>query len=110
MAVSIKINESTKRRLERLQADLATLGGKELSLQEILEVAVQLAVEDPASILGAVGPVRLPLSAAARKRVLNLTFDWGGPTSKEEMARTLYSDEAIHGRLRLEKQRAVSSK
>ena len=107
MAVSIKIHESTKRRLEKLQADLASLGGQDLSLQEILDLAVQLAVDEPANILGAAGSVRLPMSAAARKRVLNRTFDWGGPTSEEDISTTLTSDDAIHGRALLQRSRGA---
>jgi len=97
VAVSIKVRESTKRRLERLQADLASKGGKDLSFQELLDVIVKYASTHTADILGETSPIRFPLSAAARRRLHNRTYDFGGETSEEEIDRVLYSDEAIHG-------------
>lgn len=106
MAVSIKIRESTKRRLERLQADLASWSGRDLSLQDVLDAAVEIAVQDPSRILGATQPSLLPLSPAARKRVLNLSFDWGVKTTEDDIDAVLYSDAALHGRGPLVKARS----
>lgn len=97
MTVSIKIREQTKRRLERLGADIASKAGKDLSTQDLLDALVEVGEDDPARVAGAVSRVKLPLSAAAQKRVLSFAFDWGVRDTEKDINLALYSDEAIHG-------------
>ena len=96
MAVSIKVREDTKRRLEHLQADLASKFGRELNLQQLVDALTSVGERNLAGVATVTSRVKLPLSAAARKRILNTVFDWG-PTSEADIDQTLYSDEAIHG-------------
>ncbi len=100
MTVSIKIREQTKRRLERLGADIASRAGKDLTLQDLLDALVAVAEDDPARLLGAVSRVKLPLSAAARKRALSFVIDWGVTDTEKDIDLALYSDEAVYGALK----------
>lgn len=98
MAVSIKVRESTKRRLERLKADLASKGADDISMQDLLEAVVAVAEEVPARVYVEVTGPKLPLPPAVRERVLSFAFDWGVETTEDDIDRTLYSDAAIHGK------------
>ena len=46
MAVSVKIREDTKRRLERLSAKLEAMTGKDLSFQEIVDALAKAGEAD----------------------------------------------------------------
>ncbi|HKZ59809.1 MAG TPA: hypothetical protein VJ547_08200 [Candidatus Thermoplasmatota archaeon] len=96
MAVSVKVREDTKRRLDRLQAHLASRYGRKMTLQELVDALTSIGENDPGRVTSATSRVFMPLSEAARKRILSLTFDIG-PTSEEDIDRELYSEEAIHG-------------
>jgi hypothetical protein len=98
VAVSIKVRESTKRRLERLKSDLASRGAGDISMQGLLEAIVAVAEEVPARVYAEVTGPKLPVPPAVRERVLSFAFDWGVETTEEDIDRTLYSDEAIHGK------------
>jgi hypothetical protein len=97
MTVSIKIRERTKRRLERLEADIASKSGTQVTLQDLLDALVDVGESDPARVIGALSGVKLPVSAATRRRVLSMAWDWGVADTEADIDRVLYSDEAIHG-------------
>jgi hypothetical protein len=99
MAVSIKVREDTKRRLEHLRANLASRFGREMTLQDLLDALTAVGERDPGNVVSFTTKVKLPLSAAAQKRILSRAWDMG-PTSEDDMDRVLYSDEALHGRSR----------
>jgi hypothetical protein len=98
VAVSIKIGEHSKRRLDRLRSDLGSMVGRQLTLQEIVDALVEVGEADRAEVLGRLSRVKLPITGAARERILNASWDWGVETSEEDIDRTLYSREAIFGR------------
>lgn len=97
VTTSVKIREDTKRRLERLQADLASLFGQDLTFQELLDAVAKVSEADPARVAAVNSRVKLPLSAAARRRVLSRAWDWGVEDTERDIDEVLYSDEAIHG-------------
>ena len=100
MAVSVKIREDTKRRIERMGATVASKTGIHLNFQEMVDALVQRAESDPSFVIGAGSQSRLPLPASAQRRVKARAWDWGLPTSEEAIDRALYAPEAIHGESR----------
>lgn len=97
MAVSVKIREDTKRRLERLSVKLGALTGKDLSFQEIVDAVAKAGEADLSSVMDALAEGTFPLPEATQRQILASSWDFGFETSEEDIDRVLYSDEAIHG-------------
>lgn len=90
MAVSVKIGEEYKARLDRLREDLSRIRGEAMTAQEVLERLVQLGASDPDLLLRSYSRVKYPISPARMRASLALVGDWMGPTSEEDIDQTLY--------------------
>ena len=90
MAVSVKIREAHKERLDRLREDLERLRGESMSAQEVLERLIDIGASKPDLIMEAYSRVRYPLSPARIRAIHAIADDWGGVTSEEDIDATLY--------------------
>lgn len=90
MAVSVKVGDEHKRKLDRLREDLSRLRGKTVTAQEILEHLIDLGVAKPDLLLSAYSRVKYPLPPSRLKASLALAGDWAGATSEEDIDITLY--------------------
>jgi hypothetical protein len=62
MATSVKMDDDTKSRLERLQAEIRLKTGKRITQQEILARLVERAIESKADLLDSFREERVPVS------------------------------------------------
>lgn len=90
VAVSVKIGEDHKRRLDRLREDLTRLKGEVVTAQEILERLIDLGSAKPDMVLETYSRVKYPLPASRIRALHAIAEDWGGVTSEEDIDATLY--------------------
>ena len=90
MAVSVKIGEDHKRRLDRLREDLARLRGEGVTAQEILERLIDIGSAKPDILIETYSRVKYPLPATRVRAIHAIADDWGGVTSEEDIDITLY--------------------
>jgi|SRR3990172_924665 hypothetical protein len=87
---SVKLSESSKERLDRLQARLTLLGHK-LTKEQILELMIETASERPGDLIGrAVGVRRAMPEEEIESLIEALVEDWGVRTSWKDIDRILY--------------------
>jgi chorismate mutase len=91
MSTSVKISESCKRILERLQARLVLTYGKKVSQQELLDEILRAFAEREEELIQRIAGVKLPLSPDETERLLKTPVDWGIETREEELNKYLYS-------------------
>lgn len=89
MATSVKMDEGVKKRLDRLRAELSLLEGRTLTVQELLAALVARGEKDRDAVLEELSGIRYPLPASRFKESLAMAVDIG-PTSPEDIDRTLY--------------------
>ena len=90
MTTSVKISESGKRTLEKLQAKLVLACGKKVSQQELLDMIVEASAEREKELIQRITGVKLPLSPSEIERLLEVPTDWGVETKEEELNKYLY--------------------
>jgi len=83
------MDEGVKKRLDRLRAELSLLEGRTLTVQELLAALVARGEKDRDAVLEELSGIRYPLPASRSKESLALAVDIG-PTSAEDIDRTLY--------------------
>jgi len=90
VSTTVKISKDYKDRLDRLQASLLIATGKKISLQELLEMLVELGAELEDELQNRVSGEHVTLDAEAVSRIFNMSSDWGIETDEESLDKTLY--------------------
>ncbi len=90
VAVSVRIEQRSKRRFDRIRAELASALGRDVTLSEFFEVLADVADEERERLMARAAGVRLPLSARDKAKVLSTGSDWGRRTSPEDIDHFLY--------------------
>ena len=90
VAVSVKVGEDHKRRLDRLREDLKRLRGEAITAQEVLERLIDIGAAKPDLVLETYSRVKYPLPPARIRAIHAIADDWGGVTSEEDIDATLY--------------------
>jgi len=90
VAVSVRIEPHSKRRFDRIRAELGSALGRDVTLSEFFEVLADVADEQRERLMARAAGVRLPLSARDKAKVLSSGSDWGRRTSPEDIDHFLY--------------------
>jgi len=92
MTTTIKIDDDTKSRFDKLQARIFIETGKKLTKQEILELLLEHAEKDEEEIVLKLSGINFPPSTEERERILSLQADFGFDTSKVNEDKIIYED------------------
>jgi len=90
MATSVKMDDDTKSRLERLQAEIRLKTGHKVTQQEILARLVENAVESKTDLVDSFREERVPVSQAERETFHEGMVSSGTTTSEEDIDDVLY--------------------
>lgn len=90
MATSVKMDDETKSRLERLQAEIKLKTGERVTQQEILARLVEHAFESKAELIDSFRPERVPVTEAEREAFHEGMVASGVETSEEDIDDILY--------------------
>ena len=90
MATSVKMDEDTKSRLERLQAEVRLQTGKRVTQQEILGRLVERAIESKADLVDSFREERVPVPEEDREAFHDGMVSSGVTTSEEDVDDVLY--------------------
>jgi hypothetical protein len=90
MATSVKMDEETKSRLERLQAEIRLKTGKRVTQQEILERLVNDATESKAEVIDSFRESRVPIDDDAREAFHEGTVASGQETTEDDIDDIIY--------------------
>lgn len=90
MATSVKMDDDTKSRLERLQAEIRLKTGKRVTQQEILARLVANAIESKADLIDSFREKRVPLAESEREKFHDGMVSSGVSTSEEDIDDVLY--------------------
>ncbi|MCT9095439.1 hypothetical protein [Haloarchaeobius sp. HME9146] len=90
MATSVKMDDDTKSRLERLQAEIRLETGKRVTQQEILARLVERAIESKADLIDSFREKRVPISDAERESFHDGMISSGTTTSEDDIDDVLY--------------------
>lgn len=90
MATSVKMDDATKSRLERLQAEIRLETGTRVTQQEILARLVERAIESKADLIDSFREERVPLADGDRKRFHGGMVSSGVTTTEDDIDDVLY--------------------
>jgi hypothetical protein len=90
MATSVKMDDETKSRLERLQAEIRLQTGSRVTQQEILSRLVENAVTSKADLIDSFREQRVPVPEEERDAFHDGMISSGTPTSEDEIDDVLY--------------------
>ena len=90
MATSVKMDDDTKSRLERLQAEIRLKTGRRVTQQEILARLVEHAIESKADLIDSFREERVPLAESERKTFHDGMVSSGVTTAEEDIDDVLY--------------------
>lgn len=90
MTTSVKMDDDTKSRLERLQAEIRLKTGRRVTQQEILARLVERAIESKADLVDSFREARVPLSESQREAFHDGMVSSGVTTSEEDIDDVLY--------------------
>jgi predicted transcriptional regulator len=90
MATSVKMDEDTKSRLDRLQAEIRLQTGRRVTQQAILARLVEHAIESRADLIDSFREQRVPLSEAERETFHDGMASSGVTTTEEDIDDVLY--------------------
>lgn len=90
MTTSVKMDENTKSRLERLQAEIRLKTGVRVTQQEVLERLVERAVESKADLVDSFRENRVPVSDAEREAFHDEMTASGVTTTEDDIDDVLY--------------------
>lgn len=90
MVTSVKMDDDTKDRLERLQAEIRLKTGQRVTQQEVLERLVEQAVESKADLVDSFREHRVPLDEEDRRNFHEGMVASGVTTSEEDIDEELY--------------------
>ncbi|MHA1169563.1 MAG: hypothetical protein ACTSRU_17185 [Candidatus Hodarchaeales archaeon] len=92
MTTTIKINDDTKARFDKLKAKIFLETGKKLTQQEILELLLEVAEDGEEEIMLRLSGITFPPSEEDRKKFRLLQKDFGFDTSKVDQDKIIYED------------------
>ncbi len=95
LATSVKLSESDKRKLEKLQALVTVKTSKKVTQQEILSKLISKATEEADTFVDKTFESTVPMSEEAYRKILSLTSNWGIRTKWEDIDKTLYGDKLV---------------
>ncbi|WP_198665644.1 hypothetical protein [Haloprofundus halophilus] len=90
MATSVKMDDDTKSRLERLQAEIRLETGTRVTQQEILARLVERAIESKADLIDSFREERVPLADSDRERFHDGMVSSGVTTTEDDIDDVLY--------------------
>jgi len=90
MATSVKMDDVTKDRLERLQAEVRLKTGERVTQQEILARLVENAIESKADLVDSFREERVPVSESDRDAFHDGMVSSGTTTSEDDIDDVLY--------------------
>ena len=90
MATSVKMDDDTKSRLERLQAEIRLRTGKRVTQQEVLARLVERAIESKADLVDSFREERVPVPEEDREAFHEGMVSSGVTTSEEDIDDVLY--------------------
>jgi predicted transcriptional regulator len=90
MTTSVKMDDETKSRLERLQAEIRLETGSRVTQQEILARLVGRAIESKADLVDSFRDTRVPLEDDARDRFHSGMVASGTTTAEDDIDEILY--------------------
>jgi hypothetical protein len=90
MATSVRVNEETKARLERLQAEIRLQTGTWVTQQEVLARLVEDAIESKADLFDSFREERVPVSEHERGAFHRGMVSSGESTSEDDIDDVLY--------------------
>lgn len=90
MSTSVKVTDTTKSRLEELQAEIRLETGQNVTQQELLERIVTDSYESKDELIESFRDEFEPLSEAEIEQWLSGSSDWGVETKEEDIDEVLY--------------------
>jgi predicted transcriptional regulator len=90
MATSVKMDDDTKSRLERLQAEIRLETGTRVTQQEILARLVERAIESKTDLIDSFREERVPIADADRERFHEGMVSSGITTTEDDIDDILY--------------------
>lgn len=90
MATSVKMDDDTKSRLDRLQAEIQLKTGKRVTQQEILARLVERAIESEGDFVDSFREKRVPVSESERETFHDEMVSSGTTTTEEDIDDVLY--------------------
>jgi hypothetical protein len=90
MATSVEMDDDTKSRLERLQAEIRLKTGKRVTQQEVLARLVERAIESKADLVDSFREERVPVPEEDREAFHDGMVSSGVTTSEEDVDDVLY--------------------
>ncbi len=90
MTTSVKMDDNTKSRLERLQAEIRLKTGRKVTQQMILARLVENAIESKADLVDSFREERVPLSRIERETFHEGMVSSGTTTTEEDIDDVLY--------------------
>jgi hypothetical protein len=90
MATSVKMDEDTKSRLERLQAEIRLATGRRVTQQEILSRLVMRAIDSKDDLVESFREERVPVSDDDREAFHRGTVSSGKSTAEDDIDEILY--------------------
>ena len=90
MATSVKMDDDTKTRLERLQAEIRLKTGTRVTQQEILARLVEQAIESKADLIDSFRETYVPLAESEREAFHGGMISSGVTTTEEDIDDVLY--------------------
>jgi hypothetical protein len=90
MATSVKMDDDTNSRLERLQAEIRLKTGTRVTQQEVLARLVERAIESKADLVDSFREQRVPLPEDERGRFHDGMVASGVETTEEDIDDVLY--------------------
>ncbi len=92
MTSTIKIDDQTKNRFDKLQAKILLETGKKLSQQQLLDLLLIQAEKTEEELYAEISSINHPFSKEQREKILSLQFDLEYDTSKEEEDQIIYEE------------------
>lgn len=90
MATSIKVSETSKERLDRIQAKITLTQGRKVSLNDLIDALIRVSLDHEEELLeAAIGAS--PKDDGDVDALLSMGADWGVETRHDEI------DEALYG-------------
>jgi len=90
MTTSVKMDDETKSRIERLQAEIRLETGKRATQQEILARLVERATDSKAELIDSFRDERVPVSDTEREAFHEGMVSSGVSTTEEDIDDVLY--------------------
>jgi hypothetical protein len=89
MATSVKMSEAAKRRVDRMREEFGRIEGRTITVQEVLDALAEAGEEHRDLILSKISGIKYPVPRSTMRASMALVADLG-PTSEEDIDRTLY--------------------